>query len=167
MASAATTLTSSVDRKQVACPGEVVTYTCTVGQAIILEWTAEPFLTESNRLQFASTTSLVNRVLECGDSSSSVQCANFDFEAALTSVGAVGNNGAADMTSTFRFTASARVNRTVVECRGLTTTAEQIASITLGVAGAAYIIHSVHSRCMCTIVMSMVTSRYRTCVSVL
>ena len=44
-------------------------------------------------------------------------------------------NGLADMTSTFRFTASARVNGTVVQCIESTATGIQRANNTLIVAG--------------------------------
>ena len=113
------TLTSTLDRRQTACPGEVVTYICNVTEAGRLEWTAVPFINNNNRLQFTPTTRSEDRVLSCAPST--VQCADFDYQATLTSVGPA-QNGFADMTSTFRFTASARVNGTVVECRVTTTT---------------------------------------------
>ena len=50
------TLTSSVelDGRQAACPGEVVTFTCTVAEAVALEWIAEPFIPRNDpiRVQF-------------------------------------------------------------------------------------------------------------------
>ena len=51
------TLTSSVeqDGRQVACPGEVVTFTCMVIEAVRLRWIAEPFIPQSNPIDFAST----------------------------------------------------------------------------------------------------------------
>ena len=94
-------------------------------QAIRLEWTAVPFINNNNRLQFTTTTPSENRVLACGTSTSSVQCADFDYQATLTSVGPV-QNSLADMTSTFSFTASVRVNDTVVQCRESTATGIQI-----------------------------------------
>ena len=106
-------------------------YICTLTQAIRLEWTAVPFINNNNRLQFTTTTPSENRVLTCG---SSVQCADLDYQATLTSVGPV-QNGLADMTSTFRFTASARVNGTVVQCIESTATGIQRANSTLIVAG--------------------------------
>ena len=105
-----------------------------MGQAVILEWAAEPFITNRNRLQFTSTTPIGNRVLACGTSTSPVQCAEFDYRATLTSVGPV-QNGIVDMTSTFSFTANTRLIGTVVQCRGLTATSEHIASSTLNVTG--------------------------------
>ena len=112
----------------------MVTYTCTVTQAVILDWTAVPFITESNRQQFSSTTPPENRVLTCGTSASLVQCADFDYQATLTSIGPV-QGVYADMTSTFRFTTSARVNGTVVQCVGATATEMLIASSILNVTG--------------------------------
>ena len=97
----------------------MVTYTCTVTQAGTLDWTAEPFIRDSNRLQFTITTPLQNGVIACGDSTSTVQCADLDYRATLTSVGPV-QSGFASMTSTLSFTASAKVNGTVVQCRGST-----------------------------------------------
>ena len=121
-----------MDVRQTACPGEVVTYICTLTQAIRLEWTAVPFINNNNRLQFTTTTPSENRVLSCAPST--VQCADLDYQATLTSVGPV-QNGLADMTSTFRFTASARVNGTVVQCIESTATGIQRANSTLIVAG--------------------------------
>ena len=103
-------------------------------QAIRLEWTAVPFITNNNRLQFTSTTPPENRVLACDTSTSSVQCAEFDYRATLTRVGPV-QNALADMTSTFSFTASARVNGTVVQCRESTATRIQMENSTLIAAG--------------------------------
>ena len=114
-----------------------MTYICTLTQAIRLEWTAVPFINNNNRLQFTTTTPSQNRVLTCG---SSVQCADLDYQATLTSVGPV-QNGLADMTSTFRFTASARVNGTVVQCIESTATGIQRANSTLIVAG---LLHTYH-----------------------
>ena len=135
---ATVTLTPILDGRQAACSGEVVTYTCTVTQAVTLDWTAETFIMDSNRLQFTSTTPAGNRALACSDSTSTVQCADFDYQAILTSVGPV-QNGFADMTSTFRLTASARVNGTVVQCRGSTATGIEVASSNLIVTGMVHI----------------------------
>ena len=63
-----------------------MTYTCTVTQAVILDWTAEPFIGESDRLQFACSTPAEDRVIDCSDSST-VPCADLDYTATLTSVG--------------------------------------------------------------------------------
>ena len=130
---AATILTASVDERT-ACPGERVTYTCTVTQAAVLEWTAEPFINSTNRRQFSSTTPPGYRVLSCSNHTSSVKCTDLDYYATLTRVRAF-QNGFADMVSTFGFTASAWVNGTVVQCRGLTATEDQMANRTLNVTG--------------------------------
>ena len=134
LCAATTTLTSILDGRQAACPREVVTYTCTVTQAVTLDWTAKPFIIDSNRLQFTSTTPAGNRFLACSDSTSTVSCAVLYYQATLTSVGPA-QNGFADMTSTFRFTASARVNGTVVQCRGSTADGIEVASSILTVTG--------------------------------
>ena len=49
-----------------------------------------------------------------------VQCTDINFRAELTSVGTLDVNNLADLTSTFRFTATAELNGTVVECSGVT-----------------------------------------------
>ena len=126
-------LTSTLDERQTACPGEVVTYTCTVTQAFLIDWTAEPFITETNRLQFSRSTPAKDRVIDCSDNST-LLCADLDYQATLTSVGPA-QNGVADMTSTFRFTASTRVNGIVVQCNGSTATGVQRANSTLNVTG--------------------------------
>jgi len=40
------TLTSNVDGRQAACPGEVVTYTCTMIQGAVITWTAAIWVTK-------------------------------------------------------------------------------------------------------------------------
>ena len=131
---ATTTLASSLNGRQTACPGTLVTYTCTVTQGVVLEWTAEPFITESNRRQFSSTAAPEDRVLSCRDFTSPVQCADFDYQATLTSVSTI-QNRYANMTSTVKFTARVMVNGTVVQCKGLTATGVQMASHILNVTG--------------------------------
>ena len=85
-------------------------------QGFILSWTAAPVLVDATFARFTPTGA---RLVGCSNASSPVQCADFDFEATLTSVGSV-QSGAADMTSTFMFTARAGLNGTVVECSGTT-----------------------------------------------
>ena len=149
----AATLTSSVDGRQAACPGEVVTYTCTVIQGIRLEWVAAPFIMEINVLQFTPSVP-ENTVLNCSDSSSAVQCSDLDYRAILTEVGTV-QGGLADMTSTFRFTASARVNGTVVECRTTNASGIQRLIKAINVAGA---LHSYWNMlCVCDLVVIAVS----------
>ena len=43
---ASITLTSSVEGMQAACPGEVVTHSCTVTEAAFTSWTAAPFFVD-------------------------------------------------------------------------------------------------------------------------
>ena len=111
-----------------------MTYTCTVTQAVVLEWTAEPFINTTNRRQFSSTALPEDRVVACSDPFSPIKCTDFDYHATLTSVSAI-QNRFADMTSTFMFTASARVNGTVVQCKGVTATEDQIGSRILNITG--------------------------------
>ena len=112
---ATATLTSSLDGRQTACPGEVVTYTCNVTLGYDIGWTVPPVLADTTLVVFIPAN---QRVLRCNDFPA-IQCADLDFQANLTAVGTV-VNGAADMTSTFRFTARAGLNKTVVECSALT-----------------------------------------------
>ena len=85
-------------------------------QGFVIGWTAAPVLVDATFTRFTPTGP---RLVGCSNASSPVQCVHFDFQATLTSVGPV-QSGAADMTSTFRFTARAGVNGTVVECSGTT-----------------------------------------------
>jgi len=63
-----------------------------------------------------------------------VQCSDLDYQATLTDVDNVGG-GFADMNSTFRFTANAMLNGTVVECRVTILTGNQVSSSTLNISG--------------------------------
>ena len=126
------TLTSTVDGRQAACPGEVVTFTCIVIQGAAITWTAAPVLVGIS-VRFLATTSPGDRQLDC--SPSTVRCADLDYRATLTSVGTLDMNGIADMTSTFRFTARAELNGTVVQCSAVTDPATPSATQTLNIAG--------------------------------
>ena len=128
-------LDSSVGMRQ-ACPAEMVTYTCTVRQEIALEWIVEPFLPANDPIQFTNTTSIGSR-LNCS-AVAAVQCEDFEFVATLTNTAnpTVGySNTLADITSTLTFTATARLNGIVVQCRGTTVDASLIHNSTLNVAG--------------------------------
>ena len=116
-----------------ACPGEVVTYTCTVIQTTILDWTAEPFVPSSSSVRFAVGTHNEQATQSCNDFPS-IQCTDIDFLATLTSVGPV-LMSVADLTSTFMFTAAARLNGTVVQCSGNTVGGVLTARETLNIAG--------------------------------
>ena len=120
----------------VACPGKVVTYTCTVRQAVILDWIVESFLPAGARVQFHSTDT-IGSSLDC-NSVASVRCEDFNFMATLTNIAnptVVMSTTVADMTSTLAFTATARLNRTVVQCRGTTAVGFPMTHRTLNVPG--------------------------------
>ena len=132
-------LDSSVGMRQ-ACPGEMVTYTCTVNQGAILDWIVEPFLSTSARIQFTSTTP-TGSYLNC-NTVASVQCEDFEFVATLTNSSnhvPLMSTTLSDVTSTLTFNATARLNGTVVQCRGTTADGFPITNNTLNVAGASTI----------------------------
>ena len=94
-------------------------------QGFTLGWTAAPVLVDNTLVVFVPSDQ--RRMLGCSIVSS-IQCADFDFQATLTSVGPV-QSGAADMTSTFTFTV------TVVECSGTTSPPTPSESHTFTVVG--------------------------------
>ena len=100
-------------------------------QGFALSWTAAPVLVDNTLVVFVPSDQ--RRMLGCSNVSS-IQCADFDFQTTLMSVGPV-QSGAADMTSTFRFTARAGLNGTVVECRGTTSPPTPSESHTFTIAG--------------------------------
>ena len=112
---AAVILTSTVDGREAACPGERVTYTCYVAQGDATGWIAPPVLVDTTLVVFIPAHP---KILRCSDVTV-VRCAEFNFQANLTRVGTI-VNGIADMTSTFSFTARAGLNGTVVQCSDLT-----------------------------------------------
>ena len=109
-----------------ACPGETVTYTCTVTQGIALDWIVEPFFSGSSPLRFLSTTP-TGSSQDC-NGVTAVNCSDFDFVATLTDVNP-------DITSTLTFTATVRLSGTVVQCRGATLDGFQLTNSTLNIAG--------------------------------
>jgi len=120
-----------VDGRQAVCAGAVVTYTCTVIQGVSLTWNAPPVFTDA-AVRFL-TTDPSGSSRSCSDTPS-IQCADLDYLATLTSV--TNSMGyVADLTSTIRFTARAELNVTMVECSGLTTTGTLTATQTLIIAG--------------------------------
>ena len=138
---AAVILDSSVGMRG-ACPGEMLTYTCTVKQGFQLDWIVEPFLPATARIQFTSTESIGSR-LNCS-TVATVQCEDFDFVVTLTATAnstVVRGTTLADMTSTLAFTATARLNGTVIQCRGSTESGVPITNNTLNVAGASILQH--------------------------
>ena len=100
-------------------------------QGFVIGWTAAPVLVDATFTRFTPTGP---RVVGCSNASSPVQCVDFDFQSTLTNVGPV-QNGAADMTSTFRLTVRAGLNGTVVECSGTTSPPTASESHTLTVVG--------------------------------
>ena len=131
MYAATVVLDSSVGTRQ-ACPGEMVTYTCTVIQGTFLDWIVEPFIDDSDPVRF-STAATAGTSFDCSGAAA-VQCAEFNFVATLTSI----TNSIAileNFTSTMAFTATSRLNRTVVQCRGTVDPMPIISSSTLYVAG--------------------------------
>ena len=115
MHTATITLTSTLNGRQGACPREVVTYTCTLTQGSFLEWTAEPFLS-ATELRFTPTTPANSRMVDCDDYVN-IQCTVFDFQSTVSITNINAGMTLADLTSTFRFTARADLNGTVVRCR--------------------------------------------------
>ena len=129
-------LDSSVGMGQ-ACPAEMATYTCTVNQGIALDWIVEPFLNGSTRIRFLLSSTPTGSSVNCNHVAS-VQCEDFDFVATFTNTAnpmTVMSATVADMTSTLTFTASTRLNGTVVQCRGVTADAFPMSNSTISVAG--------------------------------
>ena len=121
-----------------ACPGEIVTYTCTVNQGFQLDWIVEPYITGSSRIRFLLDTTPIGMSVDCNDVTPP-QCDNIDFVATFTNTAnpmTVMNTNVADMTSTLTFSSPARLNGTVVQCREVTESGAPIANRTLNVAGA-------------------------------
>ena len=121
-----------------ACPGEIVTYTCTVNQGFQLDWIVEPYITDSTRIRFLLDSTPIGRSVDCNDVSPP-QCDNIDFVATLTNTAnpmIVMNTTVADMTSTLTFTTAVRLNGTVVQCRGSTADGFPITNRTLNVIAA-------------------------------
>ena len=128
-------LNSSVGMRQ-ACPGEIVTYTCTVTQGFLLEWIVEPFILANTDIEFTSTDT-IGRSFDC-NGVAAVQCEEFDFVATLTNTAnptVVRSTTLADMTSTLTFTAAAILNGTMVQCKGSTAAGFPIVNSTFNVAG--------------------------------
>ena len=128
-------LDSSVGTRGV-CPGEIVTYTCTVTQGFLLEWIVEPFILDNTDIEFPSTDT-IGRSFDCNNVAA-VQCADLNFVATLTNTASMimmGSTTLADITSTLTITAAVRLNGTVVQCRGSTAVGFPVVNNTLHVAG--------------------------------
>ena len=133
-------LDSSVGMRR-ACPTEIVTYTCTVNQGALLNWIVEPYVSGATRIRFLLSSTPTGSSVNC-NSVASVQCEDFDFVATLTNaanpmtiMSGTGTVTVADMTSTLTFTATVRLNGTVVQCRGVTAEGFPMNNSTISVAG--------------------------------
>ena len=98
---ATVTLTSTLDERQGACPGEVVTYTCTALRTSSVGWDVPPDIMQFNYFP----------------SSPIGQQDTGDFQVALISNVPI-SMGLADLTTTLTITATADRNGTVVQCLG-------------------------------------------------
>ena len=95
-------LTSTLDGRQTACPGEVVTYTCTVPRTSSAGWDVPPDIMQFNYFPSSQT----GQPVDIGD-----------FQVVLTNVG-LPDMGLADFTFTLTVTATLGRNGTVVQCLG-------------------------------------------------
>ena len=95
-------LTSTLDGRQTACPGEVVTYTCTALRTSSAGWDVPPDIMQLTYFPSSQT----ERPEDIGD-----------FQVVLTNVG-LPDMGLADLTFTLTVTATLRRNGTVVQCLG-------------------------------------------------
>ena len=98
---AAVTLTSTLDGRRAACPGEVVTYTCTAPRTSSAGWDVPPDIMQFN---YFPSNSIEQRRIG-------------DFQVALISNVPV-SRGVADLTITLTVTATVDRNGTVVQCLG-------------------------------------------------
>ena len=129
-------LNSSVGVRGV-CPGEMVTYTCTVIQGIGLDWIVEPFISGSTCIRFVLGSTPLGRRVDC-NGVSPTQCDNIDFVATFTNTAnpmTVMNTNVTDITSTLTITATASLNGRVVQCRGSTASGNPMNSSSLNITG--------------------------------
>ena len=96
-------LTSTLDGRQAACPGEVVTYTCTVPRTSSAGWDVPPDIMQFTYFPSSQT----GQPDDIGY-----------FQVVLTNVGVLDNMGLADLTFTLTVTATLGQNGTVVNCLG-------------------------------------------------
>ena len=95
-------MTSTLNGRQTACPGEVVTYTCTVLRTSSAGWDVPPDI-----MQFTYfPSSQIGQPVNIGD-----------FQVVLTNVGPI-DRELADLTTTLTVTTTLARNRTVVQCLG-------------------------------------------------
>ena len=97
------TLTSTLDGRQAACPGMVVTYTCIALRTAVVTW----FVLPDIDVDYFATSSLEQRVIS-------------GFQLSLTGNVPDPSNPTtiADLTITLTVTATLARNGTVVQCRG-------------------------------------------------
>ena len=110
-----------------------MTYTCMVDQAATVGWTAAPVLTDPTAVLFVASAPSDQTTRNCSGMSS-MQCSDLDFHASFTNISAV-QNGVADLSSAFRFTARAELNGTVVQCTATTASGAPRANQSLIIAG--------------------------------
>ena len=127
-------LMSSVDGRQGAFPGEMVTYTCSVTTAATISWTAAPLLINPGFVQFSANSPPNQRMRDCSNFQS-INCTLFNFQAALTNVGQLDMNGLANLTSTLSFTVTSGLNGIVVQCSALAAVGTEERNVTLIVTG--------------------------------
>ena len=96
----------------VVCHQGTVTFTCTVDRGTVLEWTAEPFLTdEQNQVAFIPSDLATNPTR-------TVTSSGVTFHAVLTHADPVpGSSGFFTLQSTLSTTVSATTGETVIVCR--------------------------------------------------
>lgn len=114
-------VTSSVEEGELVCPGEEVTFTCTVIEQLTLIWKNEQYISPRGDVTFAS----VNQI-HVG-----VPVSRGPFQIVLTSYSLNPSNLTANITSTLAVNATPTLNGTVVECAVVGMSAE----VTLHVAG--------------------------------
>ena len=107
-----------------------------VNQGVTVGWTAAPVLTDPTAVVFVATAPSDQTTRDCS-AISSIRCTDLDFYANFTNISTV-QNGIADLSSTFRFTATAGLNGTVVQCTAVTESDIPRANRSLIVAGKVY-----------------------------
>ena len=104
-----------------------------VDQGATVGWTAAPVLTDPTAVLFVATAPSDQTTRDCS-AISSIRCTELDFHATFKNVSDV-QNGFANLISTFRFNATARLNGTVLQCSTATKNGAPTANQHLNVAG--------------------------------
>ena len=128
-------LNTSVEEGELVCPGEEVTFTCTVIEQFFLAWRNEQFIFPRGDVIF-----IAFNLIHVG-----VPVFRGPFQIVLTSYSLNPSTSAANMTSTLAVNATLTLNGTAVECAVVGMSAE----VTLHVAGKRNlgISHSLHTHC--------------------